>query len=1157
MKTERHESPHADERIRKGSSFLPLLLLFSFFCVYPGWGQIDRGTIQGLVKDPSGAVVPGAKVHIVGIETGRVLDLTTNEAGLYTAPNLPAAMYRVEIEAPGFQKFVRQTVEVRPRVESTVDVVLQTGRLSETVEVTAAAPLLDTAAVNNSVDFKDTLVKELPLVVSGTKRDITGFLDNMPGTTGTNTFFPTVNASAVGATQAFIDGAPSTELLQKGSLSENGPFVEQVGQVTVVTGAFNAEYGGFGNWFTNVVIKSGTNSLHGSVFDHLGNDKLNARSFFLAKRTPYRQNEGGFTLGGPVVIPHVYNGRNKTFFFASLGLFFSRVGTGGSIITIPTPAFMTGDFTGLVSASGAQIPIYDPSTTQPDGKGSFVRTPFPGNKILPTRITAAANIVASYLPAPTLPGDINNFLDHKSPTWPYYNTTVPLIKIDHNISSRQTLMFSYTHQTRPRLLWGNPGSGLGPEPIWGQTQTNPLDWITDQQDTSWKVRVSHDYIITPTLVNHVTLAGDYELNIGPNGTDGQGWDNKLGITGIPQDNGSFPALGFSGGTGSPVGLGRAYDAEFHAMHYSFIENLTAIHGKHTMKFGAEIDRDQINQINPSNEQGSFNFASNMTSNPDGANYGTAGSSVASFLLGAVSSASAAMPVYTALRYLRVGAFAQDEWRATSKLTLSYGLRWDFNPAISEVQKKMSSFEPNIANPAAGGRLGALAFAGQSGLPAPFFATNWKGGLGPRLGFAYQMGPKTVIRASSGIYYATSTQDAGSSAFSGGFSNSPSFSSPDGYTPLYYLNTGTFPQNFLRPPVIDPTFLNGQSITWVDQNVTRMPQTVNYTASVQREVLPNLSLEAVYLGMKTTHLGFGENDSYVPLSDLQYGNTLLQNIASPLSVAGEFTSPYPAFVNQTGANTVYQSLRPYPQYTGVSHTAPVGQQKFNELQIKVNKRFARGLTVFGYVTWMKSFSLATGQYPGWRFWQLDGNPALSFSTSWAYELPFGHGKLASSSRVVNAIISGWKINGFVKYSSGVPLTISAAAGSLGSVGYSQWGNAVPGVSPYLVTSPSDFDPSKSKYLNAAAFTTSTGFNFGQLNPSLSWVRGFWYKEENLTAGRIFTIKERTKLDFSVDAFNPFNFVRWGNPNTSLTSAAFGTVTSTANPRTLQVNAAIRF
>jgi hypothetical protein len=1131
--------------------FALLLLLLT---ALPVWSQIDRGTIQGLVKDESGGVVPGAKVQIIGIDTGSVLDLTTDGAGLYVAPNLPAAKYRVEIEKTGFQKFVRQPVEVVPRATATVDVVLRTGSLTETVSVTSDAPLLDTAAANNSVDFKDTLVEQLPLIVTGTKRDITSFLDNMPGTTQTNTFIPTVNASVTGATQAFIDGAPSTEILQKGSLQENGPFLEQVDQVTVVTGAFNAEYGGFGNWFTNVVIKSGTNELHGSVFDHLGNDVLNARAFFLAKRTPYRQNEGGFTLGGPVVIPHVYNGRNKTFFFASLGLYYSRVGTGGAIITIPTPAFMAGNFSGLVNAAGVQIPIYDPSTSQPDGKGSYSRTPFPGNIIPASRIVGAAQIVASYIPAPTSSGDINNFIDHKAPTWPYYNTTVPLIKIDQNISSKQKVMFSYTHQTRPRLLWGNPGSGLGPEPIWGQPQTNPLDWITDQQDTSWKIRLSHDYIISPTLVNHVTLAGDWELNIGPNGTDGQGWDKKLGITGIPDDNGSFPAINFSGGTASPVNFGRAYDAYFHAMHYSVIENLTWIHGKHSMKYGVEIDRDQINQDPVSNEQGTFNFTNSMTSNPDGSNYGTAGSSVASFLLGAVSSASAYLPVYTAPRMLRVGAFAQDEWRATSKLTVSYGLRWDFNPAISERQNKMSSFEPNIPNPGAAGRLGALAFAGQSGLIAPDFAINWKRGFGPRLGFSYQVAPKMVIRASSGIYYATSIQDLGTGSFSGGFSNSPSFSSPDGYTPLYYIPTGIFPQNFARPPVIDPTFLNGQAITWVDSNVTRLPQTLNYTISVQREMLPNLSVEAVYLGMNTTHLSFAENDNYMPLSYLSYGTTLTSNIASAAAVAAGFSSPYPAFAGQTGANTVYQALRPYPQYTTITHSAPDGHQKFNELEIKANKRFAKGLTMFGYFTWMKSFTLATGQYPGWRFWQLDPNPAASFSTSWAYELPFGH---ASSSRPVNAIVSGWKINGFVKYSSGVPLTISAAAGNLGSVGYSQWGNAVTGVSPYLTTSPANFNPATSKFLNAAAFTTSTGFNFGNLNPNLSWVRGFWYKEENLSVGRIFSIKERVKLDFSVDAFNPFNFVRWSNPNTTLTSSAFGTVTATANPRTLQVNAAVRF
>jgi len=1041
------------------------IILAAFFLVAasPLWGQIDRGTLQGIVKDPSGAVVPGAKVHLVQIETGSVVELVTDGAGLYTAPNLPAAVYRVEVEKPGFEKLVRQPVDVRPRVESTVDVVLQTGSVSETVNVTADAPLLDTAAVNNSVDFKNTLVEQLPLVVVGTKRDITGFLDNMPGTTNTGTFTPAVNASVTGATEGFIDGAPASERLEKGSLQENGPALEQVGQVTVVTGAFNAEYGGFGNWFTNVIIKSGTNTLHGSVWDHLGNNVLNARAFFAAARTPYRQNEGGFTLGGPVVIPHLYNGRNKTFFFGSLGLFFSRTGSGGAIVTIPTPAFMAGNFSGLVSASGAQIPIYDPLSTVADGKGSDVRTQFPGNIIPTNRIIPAANIIASYLPPPSFPGDVNNFLDHKAPTWPYYNTTTPLIKIDHSISSKQKLMFSYTHQTRPRLLWGNPGSGLGPQPVWGQTQTNPLDWITDQQDTSWKVRLSHDFIITPTLLNHLTVAGDYELNLGPNGTKGQGWDNKLGITGIPADNGDFPALSFTGGTGASVAFGRAYKGLFRAMHYSVIENLSWVHGKHTMKFGFEIDRDQLNQDAASNAQGSFNFSNSMTSQPDGSNFGTAGSSVASLLLGAVNTASAYIPVYTALRYVRVGAFAQDEWRATSKLTLSYGLRWDYNPAISELQDKMSSFEPNVANPGAGGLMGGLAFAGQPGLPGKFFATNWKGGFGPRLGIAYQLNPKTVIRTSSGIYYANSPENNNTTAFFGGFNTTAAFSSPDGFSPLYYLNTGTFPQTFLRPPSTSPSFLNGLAISYIAPDVTRMPQTVNFTFSIQRELTANSSLEVVYLATRTTHLGFNQNYDYLPLSDLQYGSLLLQPITSASAIAAGFTPPYPSFVNQTGANTVYQALRPYPQYTAVLSNAitnPDGEQKFNSLQSKFNKRFAKGLTVFGYFTWMKSFSLALQQYPGARFWQLDPNPAVSFSSSWAYELPFGHGKqlLASSSGVLNAIVSGWKINGFVKYSSGLPLTITAGAGSLATIGYTQWGNAVPGVSPYVVTDPRDFSPS---------------------------------------------------------------------------------------------------
>jgi hypothetical protein len=288
---------------------------------------------------------------------------------------------------------------------------------------------------------------------------------------------------------------------------------------------------------------------------------------------------------------------------------------------------------------------------------------------------------------------------------------------------------------------------------------------------------------------------------------------------------------------------------------------------------------------------------------------------------------------------------------------------------------------------------------------------------------------------------------------------------------------------------------------------------------------------------------------------------LQPITSAAAAAGGFTSPFPGFANQLGANTVYQSLRPYPQYTGVT-TGPnesSGSQKFNSLQIKANKRFSNGLTVFGFFTWSKSFSLANTQYPGVRYMQLDPNPAASFAFNWAYELPFGKGKplLSGNSRVVNAVVSGWKINGFVKYNSGVPLSITGAAGSLGTIGYQQWANSVPGVSPYLVTSPGDVTLNSSKFLNAAAFTTSTGFNFGNLNSSLSWVRGFWYKEEDLTFGRVFRVTEQVKFDLSVDASNPFNFHRWNNPNTSLTSGQFGIVSSVVNARTMQVNMAIKF
>jgi len=360
-------------------------------------------------------------VQVVGSNTNSTLELVTNGERLYTAPNLPASTYRLVFAKQGFASVTREPIEVRPRGSVRVDTMLQPGAVSESINVSAEAPVLDTAAINNSAGFQQDMIQQLPVIVVGTKRDVTGFLNNLPGTTNANTFTPSVNGAPLGKAETFLDGAPASQRIMVGAFSENGPMMEQVGEVSIVANAFNAEYGGFGSWFSNVTIRSGTNSLHGSVFDHLGNDKLNARSFFQPRRTPYRQNEGGFTLGGALVIPGVYNGKDKTFFFGNLGVFYSRYGASGNIITIPTQQFLQGDFSGLTNAAG-QIPIFDPLTSTADGNGSIVRQQFPGNIIPQSRITAIGRTVGQFMPAPTLPGIVNNFNSKAATNWPFYNT---------------------------------------------------------------------------------------------------------------------------------------------------------------------------------------------------------------------------------------------------------------------------------------------------------------------------------------------------------------------------------------------------------------------------------------------------------------------------------------------------------------------------------------------------------------------------------------------------------------------------------------------------------------------------------------------------------------------------------------------------------------
>jgi hypothetical protein len=1151
-----------------------------FFCIAwilflanPLMAQIDRGTIEGLVKDPSGAVIPGAKVKIIQTATNSTYDLVTNGEGLYVAPNLPVATYKIVIQAAGFATFSREPVEVRARVQVRVDAVLQIGAVTEVSTVTAEAPLLDVSATSNSAGLPSQTVEKLPLIVSVYQRSITDLLQNLPGFTSGDSFVPRASGGAAGDTEVFIDGGAASEWgIARGGLSEVSPLIEQVGEFSVVANGFNAEYGGFGNWFTNVTIKSGSNRLHGSIFDHLGNSALNAKDFFAKEVTSFSQNEGGFTLGGPVVLPKIYNGKDRTFFFGSLGLFFSRMGASGDLVTIPSLKERAGDFSEL------GVTIYDPATTRTGPNGSIIRDPFLNNKIPENRISDASKKIMAYLPQPDFPGVTNNYLSKANSKWPYLNTYTPLIKVDHNLSGKQKLSVMYEKRTNNRIIWE---VGRIPQPMWGETQSNPIDHVTDQLANSWKLRLNHDYIISNALVNHFTFSADNYYNRGANKTVGQGWNQKLGIQGIPADDGSFPSISFSGGIGAPAAFGRTYDEDWLEYRYGFNENLTWIRGRHTMKFGFSV---QLNNEDRhyGGEAGSFTFSNSSTATPADQN---AGSAFASFLLGAVNQTSAYISLATQLRFRQYALFAQDEWRATKNLTISYGLRWDYNSPMYEVNDYMTSFLPTIPNPGAGNLPGALAYAGTgTGKIGGQFQDPWRKGFGPRFGIAYQLNSKTIIRASTGIVFSSSGNvQPFITTGALGYSGTPTFNSADGYTPVFYWNKEPFPQSFKKPPLVDPTFLNGQAISYIPRNATRLPQTVNWSLVLQRELLPNLSLEVSYLGSRSTHLTVGSGVSqinYVPANQLSLGFMLLQPINSPLAIAAGFKEPYPGFANQQGANTVAQSLKPYPQYTFVQGDValwPSGKASYHSLQIKATKRFSQGLSGLFFFTWAKSLSNASGgsttyanfaegsrQYPGSNPTSIDpGVPPAIFGLNLSYDLPFGKGKrfLTSASRLVDSVLGGWTVTGFMRYQSGSALQMWAINPFAATLGYSSFIPQVnanyTGKPVYMKTDLSNWDPMNDRYLNSAAFESPALFSFGNTARYLDWARGPWMKSESLSFLKVIAVTERVNFRLGADFINPFNIVRWGNPSTMVGIPTFGQITTTQGSRKIQINMALDF
>ena len=1128
--------------------------------------QTNTGSMSGTILDPNGAVIADASVLAVGDNTGQEFRATTTASGRYTFPSLPVGPYTVTVEHPGFRKLVQSGNQILVASRVSLDLKLQIGESSQSVQVTTDAPLLSAASSDLGTNFQPKFMKDAPLFVSGGFRSPENFISYLPGVNN-GAQDSSINGGSRRSKEILIDGASHTNPESGGvSFTGNGGLgsVEMFGEFKLLTGNFSAEYGRSGGGIEIFVTKSGTNVYHGTVFDYLRNDAMDSAGWSVNQRRPFlgkskiRQNEYGVAFGGPVWIPKIYNGKNRTFFYFTWNGYRQNGASGVGVASIATQLMKQGDFSEL----GNKL-IYDPATTT-NVNGVDVRTPFPGNRIPTNRFSSVSSKILPLIPNPTGAGISSNFNTVNSTT---VDRNIYSFKGDHSFSDRNRLSVLYTWQR----LYVNASSGL-PLPLSAGSVT------ADKPDTT---RVNHDFTFAPSLLNHATFGLSRYQNVFQQLPEHRaGWPEKLGLTGVVTgEASSFPIVNFSDGLtafgNDPKNVGAQQNYT-----YEFSDSLSWNKGKHAFKFGGSWHKGRTFQNPPDQAlaHGRFRFFNNETALPS--QRATTGYGFASFLLGAVDNAE--RDFYTKgvdIKYKTISFYGQDDWKITSKLILNLGIRWEIYVPRTDTNLTLSAFDPTIPNPAANNVLGALAFAGtgpgRTGRQR--FGDIYYNNFGPRLGLAYQWNDKTVIRGGYGMYFSAANGNTGGGCFPCGWgtSASPTPTTADGYTPVFNWDQGfQLPAGFKLPPVIDPSYANGQTVLAVSKEDGLAGRIQNWSVNIQRELPKNVLLDVAYAGTYGTRL-----NNYVALNQvnpkyLSLGSLLQASITSPAVVAAGFKKPYDSFPSN---GILSQALRPYPQYNNIIHTY-LGQGSFtyNALQAKVEKRFS-ALTLLAGYTWSRNLSIngaftqtGNGTAPQDAY-NLANEKSLSvhdiphaLNLIYTYDLPFGKGHkyLSGSNTVVRMLVGGWTIAGIHQYRSGTLIAINSPTNTLGAgVLYAPALRAITTGQPILTgINRTDLDPNNpaTRYLNRAAFAIPGQFQFGTAAPYLNAVRNPIFLTENFSLVKRTKIGERIDIETRADASNVLNRTVFGGINVNLSDANFGRPTGVQNgPRILQVAMKVNF
>jgi hypothetical protein len=1153
------------------------------------WGQADRGVIRGSVTDSSGGVIPGANVTAIRVDTNTSFKTVATATGDYTIPSLQAGVYRVEVLAEGFKTFVQTNVNLIAGGTTRVDASLEIGQVAETVEVTSNLAQLETTNAKIVAQVSTKMIEELPLVVGGRMRSpfdlalVTPEANQYSGGGDTDRDFQI--GGAPGATYgATMDGVSilTGRFNSVTWASVNTPSVDAIQEFTVESNGFKAEYGRASGGIMTFTTKSGTNELHGTAYEFLRNHVLDSRRFFEAQRGVLKQHDFGWSVGGPVYIPKIYDGRNKTFFFASGEYFRDRVGAASQRFSVPTPEMFNGDFSKWVDANNNLITIYDPSTTKPNPNGSgFVRDAFVGNQIPQARFSAVAKGIADVAKpvltpnnagAPGTSGYVrNNYINNVGTTvnpWEKFS-----IKADHHFNSNIRVNYLYNYGL-------HDGPAPGPDGFPGLLA--PLNSTRRGRQRSPLHRFGYTHIISPTIVNSAYGGGqDWKERNASENVGGNWQQQGVCIPNAFDCNENFPIITFDD---FETWGGSAGDGSENTV-YSFGDDLTLIKGRHTLKMGYLYERMHYNGFGRQSLMGQADFRRLSTSIPGNNNLSSGGgSSFASFLLGEAWGGGTENDRFVGQQWRSHGMYFQDDWKVNNRLTLNWGVRYEFTQPPIERDDKWSDWTPDRPNPGATRPdgtplLGALRFAGfaegEEGRRA--LVDGWYGGITPRLGMAYQIDNKTVLRLSAGISNGVVKTVTGSTHFEGAIIIFRPVTTDNGVTPSFRMDEGIPP--YPVPPFIRPEFSNGNNTAFWDSEAVRLPQTYQWNLSIQRQVGDSWVFETSYNATVGAHLVAGvKNINQLPWEYLdRYGNSLLgAPLSSQQAKDAGIQVPYTQIFKDFGANvSVAQALRPYPQVRDIQtyegHGDKSGHSSYHAWLLRVDKRYASGMALQGSYVFSKIISDVDSFGESGRpidhynrrleksISDLDRTHNFKFSYIW--ELPFGKGrKYLAGGGPLAAIFGGWRFTATHFYNSGRPLnltnsnTFNTFAGRANSlymdqVGtYDEW--IVQHDNPNWLGSDRFFQPTSFfGEQSAGALKRTRPGNTTRFNPK---ARTPWDLVENFSLAKSISVTERLRLDFRWEAFNAFNRSVFATGDTNINSPNFGRVQGTTNePRRMQL------